>query len=138
MTANKYILPLLSCNGKFIFVGVPTNFMSSFQTQGFEHHPFVNISQLDKTGIEQERILEHSNTLHQKQVTSVYFRPSLLLEVFIVVDHSFSENDAEFWYNFSFMIAEGLNENTFKIGAGDPKLWESTRKRLGWQKFEID
>jgi hypothetical protein len=122
--------------------------MSSFQTrvssyQGFEHHPFVNISELDKTGIEQlnivkERILEHSNTLHQKQVTGVYFRPSsLLLEVFIVVDHSFSENDAEFWYNFSFMIAEGLNENTFKIGAGDPKLWESTRKRLGWQKFEI-
>ena len=122
--------------------------MSSFQTrvstyQGFEHHPFVNISEIDKTGNEQliivkERILEHCKTLHEKQVTGVYFRPSsLMLEVFIVVDHTFSENDAEFWYNFSFMIAEGLDENTFKIGAGDPKLWESTRKRLGWQKFEI-
>lgn len=114
-----------------------------FSYQGFEHHPFVNISELDKTGIQplnivKERLLEHSNTLHQKQVTSVYFRPSsLMLEVFIVVDHTFSEDDAEFWYNFSFMIAEGLDENTFKIGAGDPKLWESTRKRLGWQKFEI-
>jgi hypothetical protein len=46
--------------------------MSTFQTkvssyQGFEHHPSVNISELDKTGNEQlnrvkERILAHSKT----------------------------------------------------------------------------
>jgi len=100
----------------------------------------MNISEL---GIEQlkiikKRILEHSSTLYERQVTGVYFRSSrLMLEVFILVDHTLSEEEAAFWYKFSFEIAEGLDERTFKIGVGDPKLWESTSKRFGWKKLEI-
>lgn len=88
--------------------------MTSFQTRVSSYQVFTGNEQIN---IVKERIIENSNTLHQKQITGVYFRPSsLMLEVFIVVDHTLSEEEAEFWYNFSFMIAEGLDENTFKIG----------------------
>ena len=103
----------------------------------------MNISELNKTGIEQlkiikERILEHSSILYERQVTGIYFRPSrLMLEVFILVDHTLSEKEAAFWYKFSFVIAKGLDEKTFKIGVGDPRLWESTSKRFGWKRLEI-
>jgi hypothetical protein len=120
--------------------------MSNFKIRvksftGFEDHQFVNISEIDKISNEQlnivkERIIDNSKILHEKQVT-VYFRPSNLLEVFILVDHTLSEDEAEFWYKVICKIKEGFDENIFKIGVGDPKLWIHISKRFGWKKFDI-
>ena len=119
-----------------------SNFESGIQPfTGPEQYPFINILDIQGKGnkllsIVEQKILDNQEFLSKNGAVNVYLRPSsLLLEVFILVDHKLINNEAKIWWEFICSIEKEFSERV-TISVGDTSLWKRNEKRNGWKEMK--